>query len=57
MGTLSQGDVTAAMCYRVKYRKLDKEGKPLRMFVPILDLGVHQTNRGGVDPSGDRLKD
>ena len=57
MGTLSQGDVTAAMCYRVKYRKLDQHGKPLRMFVPILALAVHPKNRGGVYPAGSRLKE
>ena len=46
-----------AVDYPAEYRrKHDKEGKPFRMFVPVRDLGVHQTNRGGVYPSEDRLK-
>ena len=54
---MNVGEVTHAMAMRVKYRKMDSYGKPLRKFVPIMDLGVHQRNRGGVYPSGPRLKE
>ena len=53
---VTEGVVTAAMAWRVKYRKTDDEGKVLRLKLPIASLGVHRKNRGGVYPAGVRCK-
>ena len=50
------GLLTAAMAFRVKYRKADANGVAKKTFVPIGSLGVHARNRGGVYPSGMRVK-
>ena len=48
--------VTAAMAWRVKYRKTTSDGKVLRVKLPVGGLGVHYKNRGGVYPAGVRCK-
>jgi len=48
--------VTAAMAWRVKYRKIDSKGKAVRIHLPISSLGVHPRNRGGPYPAGVRCK-
>ena len=48
--------MTAAMAWRVKYRKVDVEGEALKMFIPIEQLGVHQGSLPGVYPAGVRCK-
>ena len=48
--------VTAAMAWRVKYRKTTSDGKVLRVKLPVGGLGVHSKNRGGVYPAGVRCK-
>ena len=53
---ISTGCITAAMAWRVKYRKEGPNGKALRIAVPIHCLGAHQKNRGGVYPAGIRCK-
>ena len=50
------GQVTAAMAWRVKYRKVDKDDRPLKMKLPVNSLGVHPNNRAGIYPSGIRCK-
>jgi hypothetical protein len=50
------GIVTAAMAWRVKYRKLDDNGKVVRKHIPIQNMGVHPRNRGGIYPAGIRCK-
>ncbi len=50
------GIITAAMAWRVKYRKLDDIGRVVRRTYPIENLGVHPNNRGGVYPAGIRCK-
>ena len=54
--TVTQGIITAAMAFRVKYRLKTDMGVVLRRFCPIQSLGVHPKNRGGVYPSGLRCK-
>ena len=51
-----QGPMVAGMALRVKYRKLDSEGKIVRKKIPVQSLGVHQNNRGGVYAAGLRVK-
>ena len=48
--------MTAAMAWRVKYRKIDHDGKVIRLKLRIESLGVHPKNRGGVYPAGVRCK-
>ena len=48
--------MTAAMAWRVKYRKIEDAGKVIRMKLRIASLGVHPKNRGGVYPAGVRCK-
>ena len=50
------GLMTAAMAWRVKYRKTDNDGNAQKMYVPVGGLGVHKKNRGGVYPAGVRCK-
>ena len=50
------GLMVAAMAYRVKYRKLDTDGKVCKILVRIESMGVHKKNRGGVYPAGVRCK-
>ena len=40
------GIITAAMAWRVKYRKLDDNGKVVRQHFPIQHLGVHPIEGG-----------
>ena len=47
-----QGNIVAAMAWRVKYRVSENCNK----FVPILWLGVHKQNRGSVYPAGLRCR-
>ena len=54
--TQFQSVMTAAMCFRVKYRKTTGDGRVARQRVRIEVLGVHPKNRGGVYPSGLRLQ-
>ena len=42
----------AAMSYRVKYRKLDCDGRPIKLHLRVEGCGVHKMNRGGVYPAG-----
>ena len=42
----------AAMSYRVKYRKLDSDGRPIKLHLRVEGCGVHKMNRGGVYPAG-----
>ena len=48
--------VTAAMAWRVKYRKVDLVGALLKLIQRIESLGVHPSNRGTVYPTGLRCK-
>jgi hypothetical protein len=48
--------MVAAMAYRVKYRKVDSDGKTIRIHVRVDSMGVHKKNRGGVYPAGVRCK-
>ena len=48
--------MTAAMAFRVKYRKTTPEGRVLRIKLRIEYLGVHPKNRGGVYPAGVRCQ-
>jgi hypothetical protein len=50
------GNVVMAMAWRVKYRVMDAHGSVLQRFIPIMSLGPHMMNRGGVYPSGIRCK-
>ena len=52
----SQSTVTAAMAWRVKYRKTLPDGKVHRTKLRIESLGVHRKNRGGLYPAGVRCK-
>jgi len=54
--TMIQGQVTKAMAWRVKYRKLDKDADAIKIKLAVQALGVHPMNRGGVFPSGSRCK-
>ena len=51
-----RGLITQAMAYRVKYRKLDFQNRPIKIPISIRNLGAHTMNRGGVYPAGDRCK-
>ena len=42
----------AAMAWRVKYRKVDLDNRPVRKKLRVGTLGVHPKNRGGVYPGG-----
>ena len=53
---LNAGLITAAMAWRVKYRKVDHDGRIIRMKLRIEGLGVHVKNRGGVYPAGVRCR-
>ena len=48
--------VTAAACWRVKYRLVTKDNVIIRKKIRIEYLGVHPKNRGGVYPAGVRVK-
>ena len=48
--------VTNAMAWRVKYRRVDGNGKVIKFKTGVGSLGVHQKNRGGVYPSGQRCR-
>ena len=48
--------MTAAMAWRVKYRRVGLDNKVVRTKVRIECLGVHPKNRGGVYPAGVRCK-
>ena len=50
------GLMVAAMVYRVKYRKVNHEGKPIKLLLSIESMGVHKNKRGGVYPAGIRCK-
>ena len=50
------GLMVAAMAYRVKYRKVNPDGKARKIPVRIESMGVHRKNRGGVYPAGIRCK-
>ena len=50
------GLMIAAMAYRVKYRKVDRDGKAMKIRVRVENMGVHWKNRGGVYPAGVRCK-
>ncbi len=53
---MNQSLITAAMAWRVKYRKITADSLVVRMKLQIGDLGVHRKNRGNVYPSGLRCK-
>ena len=46
----------AAMCYRVKYRKTNKHDIAAKQMLSTGGVGVHRKNRGGVYPSGIRVR-
>ena len=48
-----QGNIIAAMAWRVKYRITDEDTV---QWVPIMSLGVHGKNRGGPYPAGLRCR-
>ena len=48
-----QGNIIAAMAWRVKYRITDED---VVQWVPIMSLGVHAKNRGGPYPAGLRCR-
>ena len=48
--------MVAAMAYRVKYRKVDSNGKAIKVWLRIENMGVHKKNRGGIYPAGVRCK-
>ena len=48
--------VTHAMALRVKYRRVDAEGKPIKTKIGLSTAGIHPKNRGGLYPSGRRCK-
>ena len=50
-----EGVMVAAMAYRVKYRKVDDNDRPIRQMLPIGQTGPHPKNRGGVYAAGDRV--
>ncbi len=52
----TSGLMTAAMCYRVKYREYGDEGKPIKRHLHVGVLGVDKKNRGGAYPGGLRCK-
>ena len=51
---VAHSTMTAAMAWRVKYRRTNHDGKILRLKVRVEALGVHPKSRGGVYPSGRR---
>jgi hypothetical protein len=53
---ISTSLMTAAMAWRVKYRKTDPNGKIIRIKLQVGSLGVHSKNRGGVYPAGVRCR-
>ena len=53
---MDYGPMVAGMALRVKYRKLDSEGKIVRKKIPLQSLGVHPKNRGGVYAAGLRVR-
>ena len=55
-GIMTDGITTAAMAWRVKYRKYDDSGKVMRKNCRSGSLGSHKNNRGGVYASGLRCK-
>ena len=52
----NMGLIARAMAWRVKYRKVDNAGQPIRMLLRVDFLGVHKNNRGGVFPAGLRCR-
>ena len=50
------GLMRRAAAYEAKYVELDADGNPLRITVPILEVGVHPKNRGGVYTQGRHCK-
>ena len=55
-GLDNAGLMTAAMAYRVKYRKVNAIGMASKMHVHVVNAGVHKNNRGGMYPAGIRCK-
>ena len=53
----SAGIMRRAASYEAKYCEKDTDGQPLRITVPILNVGVHPQNRGGVYTQGQRCKE
>ena len=53
---MTQSLITAAMAWRVKYRKTDPNGSIIRVRLQVGSLDVHSKNRGGVYPGGIRCK-
>ena len=49
-----EGLMIQAAAFRAKYRKLTPNGTPVQLTVPVGSLGVHEQNRGGAYPSGNR---
>ena len=47
---------TYGMAVRVKYRRVDTEGKPLKKKIGLGSLSLHPKNRGGLYPSWLRCK-
>ena len=47
---------THGMALRVKYRRVDAEGKPIKKKIGLSTAGTHPKNRGGLYPSGRRCK-
>ena len=48
--------VTTAMFWRVKYRRVDADGRVIKKLRSAGSIGVHPKNHGGVYPSGHRCK-
>ena len=46
-----------AAAYEAKYAERDAEGNPVRLTVPIMNVGVHPQNRCGVYTQGQRCKE
>ena len=53
----SAGIMKRAAAYEAKYCEKDSDGQPIRIPVPILNVGVHPANRGGVYTQGQRCKE
>jgi hypothetical protein len=47
---------THGMALRVKYRRVDADGKPIKKKIGLSTAGTHPKNRGGLYPSGRRCK-
>ena len=51
-----RGLIVQGMAYRVKYRKVDSQGRIVKIWIAVRNLGAHTRNRGGVYPAGERCK-